>query len=108
MVNLQFTGTTTENILHCVKFPLLDYKQTKGIATVIYKRLGVPILWPSLDALEKKSVKEKKKVCKALGYGEITKKNELNNVLSSQHPNVKLVYSKCVKNWCMAPIKQKS
>ncbi len=47
-------------------------------------------------------------MCKALGYGDLNKKEDIDNILKKQHPHIKLVYSKFVKSWCMTPIKQKS
>jgi hypothetical protein len=60
----QLTGTTTKNVLRCVKFTLIDYENTEKAAKIIFELLGVPILRPSMDAINRKSLKDKKKCAK--------------------------------------------
>ena len=103
----QLTGTTAKNILRCTKFVLLDDASTTLDAIDFFSLIGVTLTRPTTENVSKKTKKEKKKFYTLLGYTDVPKDEDLDEVYRKQIPHDKLVFGKLVRSWCMTPIKSK-
>jgi hypothetical protein len=99
------TGTTTKNVLRCVKFLLLDDTIIGWEAQMFFKEIGITLKRPSDEDLKKISPIKRKKRYVALGYSGNATNAAINEALKLEYPHDSLVYERLVKSWCMAPIK---
>ena len=97
------TGTTTKNVLRCLKFTA--YEDLGEEVQDLYDAIGFQVERRNVDSMTSNKLK---KAYKALGYPGNTTLEAMHDMVYRTLPHDSLVFERIVRSWCMASIKSKS